>query len=312
MAQDPNSTLEKRYKTMQAGLHELLLWLEDVMRIGIVELSQMEEAYWTTKGQRLWDAKCRGMANLLYSLPGAFRQPDWQERVLDILGRLHLAATGFLKRDQLDPLIFEDIKTFAGIDQKKDRARQEKPVKDQWLVLGKRLGKIDSVNSQSLWLYGHSSKRFAHILDYKFGSLNFDTKLHPGQSIEASMQFHPSNYPLRCLTVEQQFTVCPYAHPDGFEHFADYLTAYAQALGRNPFLYQFPAIIKGLIPMQTTKGEHLLVDRSRAIVPLHPNFDCHFELLAVSGGHPIEIFGEWDGFSFQPLSVFEGAGWLAF
>jgi hypothetical protein len=25
--------------------------------------------------------------------------------------------------------------------------------------------------------------------------------------------------------------------------------------------------------------------------------------LALSGGHPIDVFGEWDGYSFSPLSA---------
>ncbi len=46
-------------------------------------------------------------------------------------------------------------------------------------------------------------------------------------------------------------------------------------------------------------------------VPLTPHFDQGWQLLAVSGGQPISIFGEWDGYHFWPLSVFANERFVA-
>jgi hypothetical protein len=46
----------------------------------------------------------------------------------------------------------------------------------------------------------------------------------------------------------------------------------------------------------------LLVDRDGAALTLAPDTDV-WQLLALSGGHPVPVFGEWIGQRFHPLSA---------
>jgi hypothetical protein len=46
-----------------------------------------------------------------------------------------------------------------------------------------------------------------------------------------------------------------------------------------------------------------VVDRRGATLPLQGN--GHWTLLAISGGHPITVTGEWSGLAFTPLGVIE-------
>jgi hypothetical protein len=39
------------------------------------------------------------------------------------------------------------------------------------------------------------------------------------------------------------------------------------------------------------------------VLPISPAFDRGWHLLALSGGHPVTLFGEWDGDQFLPMSV---------
>ncbi len=311
MAKVGESSSERRIKTMESGILELQIWLEDVVRIGLVELSQRQGDYWSLKGKRMWDAKCKGLANLIYMLPQAFRRPNWKEEATDILAKLHLASTGFQNRDHLPDLLVEDLKTFIGVDQKKELARQQPAIADQWLVLGKKLGKADNVNSQTLWLKGRETGRFAQILEYKFGSDDFDTKLFPGQSIEASLHFHASNYPMRAILQEEHAPFCGYQNPVGVEAFEQLLRDYSEALGKNPFLYRYPALFDNIKPLISTDGNLFLVDQNQQIIPVWPRFASQLELMAISGGNAISLFGEWTGTQLIPLSVFEGEGWLS-
>ncbi len=46
-----------------------------------------------------------------------------------------------------------------------------------------------------------------------------------------------------------------------------------------------------------------LRDQNNTVLPLAPRFEGGWQLMALSGGHPMTVFGEWDGSAFQPLSV---------
>jgi hypothetical protein len=68
-------------------------------------------------------------------------------------------------------------------------------------------------------------------------------------------------------------------------------------------------------------GLFFLIDKNKKILPLSKNTegvrnsntygkdvvtheDFGWKLLALSGGKPISVFGEWNGRAFSPLSVF--------
>jgi hypothetical protein len=41
------------------------------------------------------------------------------------------------------------------------------------------------------------------------------------------------------------------------------------------------------------------------VIALHPGFLYPLHLLALSGGHPLTLCGEWDGRTLLPLSVWQ-------
>jgi hypothetical protein len=50
-------------------------------------------------------------------------------------------------------------------------------------------------------------------------------------------------------------------------------------------------------------GGWVLHDSAGNVLPLVPRFEAGWELLALSGGTPLALFGEWDGEALLPLSV---------
>ena len=53
-----------------------------------------------------------------------------------------------------------------------------------------------------------------------------------------------------------------------------------------------------------------MVDRQGTALPLAPQFGAAWELLAVSGGRPLMLLGEWDGSGLWPLSAYTVGSWL--
>jgi hypothetical protein len=54
-----------------------------------------------------------------------------------------------------------------------------------------------------------------------------------------------------------------------------------------------------------------VADVEGRLLPLRRTFGPAWELLALSGGSPVGLFGEWDGESLLPLSAFAGGRLVA-
>ncbi|WP_067791565.1 DUF5691 domain-containing protein [Nocardia amikacinitolerans] len=80
------------------------------------------------------------------------------------------------------------------------------------------------------------------------------------------------------------------------------LDAHATALGADPWLRTWPVLLRDVIPVVGDAGWQV-VDGEGAALPLAPG-EQPWSLLAVSGGHPVSVFGEWTVDGLVPISVF--------
>ena len=88
------------------------------------------------------------------------------------------------------------------------------------------------------------------------------------------------------------------------------IAAYAQALTANPWLEQYPLMLDQVRPVWQAE-RWWLQDATGHVLPLSPRFQHPLELLAISGGHPLQVFGEWDGEVLLPLSILTETQFLA-
>jgi hypothetical protein len=66
----------------------------------------------------------------------------------------------------------------------------------------------------------------------------------------------------------------------------------------------FPFAIANAIPVRHDQ-QWLLVDAEQHAVPLRISDEQGWILLAESGGHPLHVFGEWDGNALQVCGTFQ-------
>jgi hypothetical protein len=76
------------------------------------------------------------------------------------------------------------------------------------------------------------------------------------------------------------------------------------ALGKCPWLGYFPFAIANAIPARHDQ-QWLLVDAQQHAVPLRISDEQGWILLAESGGHPLHVFGEWEGNTLQVCGTFQ-------
>jgi tetratricopeptide (TPR) repeat protein len=300
--------LQQRLDSLAGGLLELRHWLYDALRSGLADLAQQPAEQWARLRARLIDAQAPGLAARIETLAETLTLQDDPDEALEQIGLLYLYLRGFERWEALPPDLQAEYQQQAGISVKKQEVLQSTGVADHWLVLGRRVEVQERIDVQRTWLQGLRTGRLALLLDFAVGNRGFASHLNPGQAIDAELCYYPGVPPLRALARQGEQPVAAQALPSAFG-LDEALAQYARALGQNPFLERYPLRLQGVIPQAMGRRWQLLDAQQRA-VPLDPAFQRVWELLALSGGGPCTLMGEWTGHHLFPLGAREGQRWV--
>lgn len=292
----------QRLERVRDGIEALDRWMQDLVRNGLATVASAGSAPWQAQAARLVDAQASGLASRLRGVSGIPRtSPDWAGDLLADLGQIALLTHAFGRLDHLDPPLQADVRQLVGWTLKEEEVVGAGDlVEDDWLVLGQFLDEDERFRVQRTWLTGIRSGRVAMILQFAAASVPFGDTFAPATHFEATLAFWPSAFPLRAL-VHARTTVAV-AWRDrlpGADSFAVCLRQAAHALGCQPWLGRLACVVRGVVPVIGLDDRWSLVDRDRAAVPLAGTGT--WSLLAISGGHPIDVAGEWNGRDLRPL-----------
>ena len=292
-----------REMKVAAGVEELSRWLRDLVRQGLADAQSRPRGFWEAIAARMVDAQAPGLARMLRELAGVPASGEgWQARLIERLARLHLLIEGYQRLETLPPATQADVRAAIGWAQNQDELLAAPGLRDRWLVLGQRVDDEDNLRVLRTWLWGEASDRPALILAFAVAGQPLDRSLVPGTALDASLVFFPGAYPLRALVKERYAPPTSLDRPRGFADFSAATAAYAGALAQVPWLERFPVVLQAAIPtyagdrwdLRDTAGHTLLLSRG---------FPHGWRLMAMSGGRPLTLFGEWDGDVLLPLSV---------
>lgn len=294
----------QKTETIRAGMAELDLWLQDLVRQGWAALPTDAASLWHEIAARMVDAQAPEIARELRTVAQLDpSDPQWGDRRLARLGRLHAMARGWQSFDELSPEMQADLRSQVGWMQPRRDLLNREGVKSRWWVLGRHVeavAGIANLKSQRIWLWGEAIDRLALLLSYAHGTEPFDCDFGPGSSWEAELVFYESGYPLRAVVKADSCPSEPVDRLPGYDSIAAALTAYSAALGQNPWLERFPLALAACVPQE--RGE-IAVDRFGNALPVSPDFTQTWQLVAIGGGSPISVFGEWNGECWLPLSA---------
>ncbi|MBN1890504.1 MAG: SWIM zinc finger family protein [Thermoflexales bacterium] len=311
----------ERESKVSLGLDDLDLWLRDLVRQGLAWAQTQRPKFWETAAARMEDAQAPGLARMLQELPGVYSSGEgWQDRLLERLGRLHLLVEAYKRLDRLPEAVQADLRSAIGWTQSQDDLLAGPGVSDCWLVLGQRVEIEKKLQAQRTWLWGQLGGRAALVWQFAYGKQALDTSLVPGTALEAELAFYPSAYPLRALVKARQAVISQMDVTGGYETIAAAVEAYTVALSHNPWIRQFPWLLQNVVVTQQPGDRYGACDRAGHLVDLSPQFThTYFDygrggwvLLALSGGQPLSLFGEWDGSSLLPLSAWADGRFVNF
>ncbi|WP_375435426.1 hypothetical protein [uncultured Hymenobacter sp.] len=314
VAEDPaktNQALQKRLSRMAQGATELEDWLLDLIRAGTAVAQGQPRSYWEVPAARLIDNQLPGLASRVRELPGLCHSgPNWPERLLARLGELYLLLRAFQRLDHQTPEAREEILQQVGVNSKKEDLLARQPaVADEWQVVGLHTEEEERLTVRRAWLWGRRTGRYALVLEYAFGSQRFATSLVPAAVYAGELVFYPGLLALRAIPVALRSLnpAPPNVDPPG-QSPTELLDEYATALARHPWLRQWPATLRDVLPTYLPPDDAWVLHHATESValPLRLEAETGWHLLAQSGGQPIQVFGEWNGRTFHLLAYFAG------
>lgn len=299
-------TAARREANALGGVADLGAWLEDLARAGLASLAGRPQAFYAEPAARAQDAQLPGLRRRildLSSIPGS--GASWESRALYALGALYALVRAVQQLQQLPPALQADVRAALGVSVKReDLLAREPAVSGPWCVLRADAFAVEheqNLRGQRIWLRHSDSGADALLLDFAFANRPFGLSLPAGAVIEADLVFHPGGAPLRAEIVRRGAALGGARIP-GTTTIAAALERYAAALAANPWVELFPLAIAAA-RLGGADGRWEAIDSEGRALPIAPAAGQPWQLLALSGGRPLPLFGVWDGARFTPLSA---------
>jgi hypothetical protein len=305
-ARDPK-TAERRERRVEDGIDELDRWLRDQVAHGLAQAEQAPYSLWDDAARRLVDAQAGALAGQIKSLAAIPRQrggaAGWPERLLEEYALLRLLTRAYRRQAELPEPLRQTVRARVGFTMSQEEVLSGPAVRDRWYVAGIRDTEQDRLITRRVWLRGLRTRRPALVLSFAAPGRPLDSSLVAGTAVDADLAFYPGAQPLRALIATRHGAPGPAAPPSGTV--GEFLREYAAALALDPWLDRWPAVLGDV----RLSRDHRLVDAHGDALPLDATDP--WRLLAVSGGGPLTVAGEWSPRGLRALSAWhEEEGFL--
>ncbi|WP_344314939.1 SWIM zinc finger family protein [Fodinicola feengrottensis] len=295
---------EQREARVSAGLDELDQWLSDQVRTGLAGLSRGGYAQLDAMAARMVDAQAPAVAGTLRRLSTV--GTGWTDTVLAEYGMLRLLVRAHRRISELPAPLAATVKAQVGYPVSREDVLATAPVTDTWQVLGWRDTEDPRLRTRRAWLLGKQTGRPALVLSYAASvQQSLDASLIPGEEVRADAHFYPGAEGLRVLIGERHgepqriseiAAMPPGPAPPGT--MAQAASQWAAGLAANPWLEAWPVLLAGVTPVRHDDDWTLVGDGTVRLLGADP-----WPLVAVSGGHPVDVLAEWTATGVRAVSV---------
>lgn len=297
----------QRWTRIETAAADLQAWLCDQVGRGLGAIGDEQRAGWHTMAARLVDAQVPGLAARVREAAEGIRQgTDWPERLLHRLGLLQLLCSALGRREQLPAEIQAELRSVVGWNfDKTEVLSSGERVTDHWTVMGLTTEENeDKLVERRVWLHGQHSGRRALLLDHAFGGTGFEQSWLSGSSFDGTLAYFPGTTGLRALVAEVAAAATPIwpSAPLSSEWLA-----VARRVAASPWVRLHPLVLSEAVPIRS--GEALRLKVGEETLPLVLGEFDTWNLLASSGGHPVQLMGEWDGLVLRPLTALGSDGY---
>jgi hypothetical protein len=305
---------QQRETRVASGLAELDRWLCDQVRQGLAASQQAGYGHWDDIAARMVDAQAPGLAERLRALASVpYSGAGWDGRLLEEYALLHLLTVAYRREAELPAPLRETVRSRIGFSVRQADVlagvlSAGPPVRDHWQVLARRDLEQERIRARRTWLRGRTTGRDALLLSFAAAGQSLDDSLTVGTDADADLVFYPGAVPLRAVVLARH-DPGDGAPPDGAPPdggpVAGLLAGYAAALAADPWLDTWPAV---LAVTPTRAPAPAVRDADGDALSLHPAAGDCWPLVALSGGRPVTLAGEWTPRGLWPLTAWDEGG----
>ncbi|MCH0563959.1 MULTISPECIES: SWIM zinc finger family protein [unclassified Streptomyces] len=297
---------ERRAERITAGATELEQRLADLLRGGLAGAEQADPGLWEETAARMVDAQAPGLAARVRDLAGiASSGPGWPVRLLEECALLHLLDQGWLHRERLPRELAATVRSRVGLA----RTADGPPLRDRWLVLARYDVADASLTTRRTWLYGTATRHTALLLSYGAAGRAPEPALPVGLALDAEVSAHPGGQRRVALRERYGAPAPTRARPDGVTA-ARAAAHYGEALRADPWLDSVPVTLERAVPVRDGDRWQLADADEDAALPLTAASASRpglWRLVALSGGAPVKVFGEFGHRGLTPLAAWPRA-----
>lgn len=313
---------ERRAQRIGTGASELEQRLVDLLGAGTAGAEQAGYSSWEEMAARMVDAQAPGLASRvrdLGSIPSSGE--GWPARLLAACSLLHLLNQGYLRRAELPEPLAATVRAQVGLstDTATLLADETARADGVWTVLGQQDSQEGRLSVRRVWFQRQRDGRLALLLSFGAAGESPAQAFPVGAAVEATFAFHPGASPLR-VAVGENSLVAPRAPAPVGGGILEALERYGDALREDPWLESWPVVLVDVVPVPSwldadeqqvstdgtsdASGWQIADLRGDAAIPLRCSGDTAlWRLAAVSGGHPVTVFGECGPRGFAPHTV---------
>lgn len=290
--------LAARLALMDAGIDDFSRWLTDLVRTGFAAARNQPYSWWDGVAARLVDSQLPGLAEQVREMASQVHgRPDWADHLLFHTGRWWALTKAWSARDSLPANQFADVKAALGWSTASSDVQGTESLAGPWLVLGAHRSD-DGRLQQRTWLRASDGTTVV-ILDFAGQGQGLAAPQLAGAQLDVTVARYPGSAPQRAM-----FTgpITPRGVATSFgtgNSIAQALEQESAAVARSPWRTRLPVLLGGVTVNARDGG--WLHDTSGDALPL---VDAPLDLLlALTGGHPVDIFGELEDGRVRPLTV---------
>lgn len=216
----------------------------------------------------------------------------WATRLLREAALLHLAREGWTRIESLSKETQGDLRAVLGFTTSQEEVLAQAGVRDEWLVVGRRIEEEERLRVQRTWLFGKTTRRPALCLSFSAGpNQPLDISLVPGTAFEGELVFFLSAWPLRALVKQRSGSPVNSMPLLPHKSIAEANAFAAEAFTANPWLGRIPLALTAVRPLRRPR-EWIVRDEAGHWLNLAVSAAKGWTLLALSGGHPMALGGE--------------------
>lgn len=294
---------QARRQKVADGLDELLRFIKDIVRNGMLNLPEKGAVFWENMAKRMVDAQAPGLAGQLKDLGEInYFTEGWQTRCLDGLLKIYLIIQGYKNIETLTPQLQQDIKTLIGFPQNQDELKAQPGIRDEWFCLARQTTEEDKLIVERNWFYGLRSRRYALVLQFYVRTQPPGASYTPGLVVDADLVYYNSALPMRALVKDQWNTWKANRQPEGYDSWTAVLNRETEYNARYPFAGDWPCIVTRLKPVPL-QNEWWLQDEQQNLMRITGNYGAIWNLLSLSGGTPMAMSLIGKENQYEPLGV---------